>query len=480
MLPPRARTALCPVRKVRVARMQGPAASPALSPTSVVITTDSQTVAPISLRKALRCRCWLIAILLGLLLLALAAVATLAIIFNLNSQCAIGPEEDVRTIVQAATVGSNCNSHELLNHLQLPPGMESSVFVCGLLAPRQLTPVRIDVIGDVLFVGSRAFRQNSSVYAIVNAEADGVADTVVTIDSGLDQPNGVEWLNDVLYVATARALLRYDGVERALRGEADHTRRTVINAETFPALAQLQWHYLRAFDGALYASNSAGCDHCVPPDVKAAAIVRLDPKNCFAASVHTAGVRFSVGFAFDPAGELIFTNNAHDSVDADPAWDTINRAPSAGRDFGFPHCYTTGESQSSASSMEYLQSGHASDYSTNDAGPSEATCAAYARGKAIGEHIAPLGVCFRDAEELLIAERGAFGGPPAGHQISTIRVDFTGYSPLITGFVNMSSGTSWGRPVDVQMAPGGGDVFFVSDDKSHSILRFVGSNRASV
>ena len=55
--------------------------------------------------------------------------------------------------------------------------------------------------------------------------------------------------------------------------------------------------------------------------------------------------------------------------------------------------------------------------------------------------------------------------------------DLGGYAPLVTGFVNRSSGVSWGRPVDVQMAAGrrragGADVVFVSDDKSNSVFRF--------
>ena len=98
-----------------------------------------------------------------------------------------------------------------------------------------------------------------------------------------------------------------------------------------------------------------------------------------------------------------------------------------------------------------------------------------ARGVAIGDHVAPLGVTFHGADRLLIAERGAFGGPPAGHQISTVRATAltAGSEPLITGFINATTGKSWGRPVDVQMAPGGGaDAFFVSDDKSLSIFRF--------
>ena len=61
---------------------------------------------------------------------------------------------------------------------------------------------------------------------------------------------------------------------------------------------------------------------------------------------------------------------------------------------------------------------------------------------------------------------------PARSNPTQPTADFEGYAPLVTGFINSTSGLSWGRPVDVQMAPGGADAFFVSDDKSNSILRF--------
>jgi len=359
----------------------------------------------------------------------------------------------------------------------LPPPMTVAVFACNLVAPRQLTPAYIDGVGDVLFVGSRRWRQNTSVVAIV--ELDGVANKVITIDTGLDQPNGVEWLDGTLYVATARALFRYEGVVDALRELSEYTRRTLLNSNAFPMLASLQWHYLRGFGGLLYASNSAGCDHCVPSSAEAAAIVRLDPATCFRPSVHAAGMRFSVGFAFSSSGELFFTNNAHDSVEGDEAWDTINRAPRAGLNFGFPFCFVTTTSSfwNASVAAELIEGGHTTGYQQQplDHTSRVAACEAYSRGVAIGDHIAPLGVSFRSTESLLIAERGAFGGPPAGHQISTISANLTGYEPLITGFLNATSGASWGRPVDVQMVAGGADAFFVSDDKSNSILRFVGS-----
>ena len=102
-----------------------------------------------------------------------------------------------------------------------------------------------------------------------------------------------------------------------------------------------------------------------------------------------------------------------------------------------------------------------------------ASCAQFASGTAIGSHIAPLGLSLHDnGGTVLIAERGAWGGPPVGHLVSRINPDFTGHAPLISGFVNTTSRRSWGRPVDVQRMARD-DAILVSDDKGNAVYRFV-------
>merc|ERR1719379_1700536 len=118
-------------------------------------------------------------------------------------------------------------------------------------------------------------------------------------------------MNDHLYVATARKLIRYAGVLQALKGEKTTIQRSVVNPTAFPYLKELQWHYLRSYKGELYAANSAGCDHCLPDTDQAAAIVKFDEAKCFLPEVYVSGMRFSVGFTFhEPSDRIIFTNNA--------------------------------------------------------------------------------------------------------------------------------------------------------------------------
>ena len=64
-----------------------------------------------------------------------------------------------------------------------------------------------------VFVGSQ---YAGKVHAVVDRDGDHKADRVVTIASGLDQPNGVAMRNGALYVATASQILRFDDIERHL------------------------------------------------------------------------------------------------------------------------------------------------------------------------------------------------------------------------------------------------------------------------
>ena len=64
-----------------------------------------------------------------------------------------------------------------------------------------------------VFVGSQYV---GNVYAVVDRDGDHKADQVLTIASGLSQPNGVAMRNGALYVATTSQILRFDDIEKHL------------------------------------------------------------------------------------------------------------------------------------------------------------------------------------------------------------------------------------------------------------------------
>src|SRR5207302_9975317 len=129
-------------------------------------------------------------------------------------------------------------------------------FADGIGNPRSMVLGRQ---GSV-FVGSmRAGR----VYAVVDRDGDHRADRVITIASGLEQPNGVAMRNGALYVATSGRILRFDDIERRL----DSPPAPVVVRDHLPnSTAGHTWKFI-AFgpDDMLYTSVGAPCNVCKSP-----------------------------------------------------------------------------------------------------------------------------------------------------------------------------------------------------------------------
>jgi len=93
-----------------------------------------------------------------------------------------------------------------LDSLTLPPGFRIEAYASGIANPCQmaLSP------GGTLFVSTR---RDGNVYAVLDTDAQQVADRVVTIASGLTMPNGVAFLDGDLYVGEINLVLLFDGVD---------------------------------------------------------------------------------------------------------------------------------------------------------------------------------------------------------------------------------------------------------------------------
>ena len=105
-----------------------------------------------------------------------------------------------------------------LESIKLPPGFRISLFAEGVKNARSmaLSP------GGTLFVGSRSA---GAVYAMVDKNKDGRADGVMTVATGLTEPNGVAVHNGALYVAERSRILRWDNIESHLDGAGRASRR---------------------------------------------------------------------------------------------------------------------------------------------------------------------------------------------------------------------------------------------------------------
>ncbi|HKY62239.1 MAG TPA: PQQ-dependent sugar dehydrogenase [bacterium] len=335
--------------------------------------------------------------------------------------------------------------------IQLPPGFQMDYYAPHVPGARSmaLSP------GGTLFVGTR---HEGKVYGLRDLDRDGRAEQVFTLASGLEQPNGVAFLDGALYVMEAHRLLRFDGIEAKLNSPP---KPAVVKAD-FPTERQHSWKFV-AFgpDRKLYVPIGAPCNVCKKEDPLFASITRLNPDGS-GLEVFAHGVRNTVGFDWRPQdGVLWFTDNGRDRMGDDIPPDELNRAPRPGLNFGFPHC-------------------HGKSVVDPEFGPKDG-CGRFVPPVAeLGAHVAALGMRFYNGAmfpaeyrgQIFIAEHGSWNrSSKVGYRVTRVKLDgdrAVEYTPFAQGWLG-PKGEVRGRPVDVLVMPDG--ALLVSDDQRGAIYR---------
>ena len=338
----------------------------------------------------------------------------------------------------------------MLMTIRMPPGFKISTFADNVPGARSLA------IGPsgVLFVGTRQLGQ---VYAVLDQNADGKADRVVTIAARLNQPNGVALHDGDLYVAEVSRILRFRQIESRLENPG---APEVVYAQ-YPKELSHGWKFIRfGPDGKLYVPVGAPCNVCLSEDPVFATITRLD-RDGSAFEIYARGVRNTVGFDWHPrTGQLWFTDNGRDWMGDDQPPDELNRVTMPGEHFGFPHC-------------------HGGTIADPEFGGTQ-SCSQFTPPVApLGPHVAALGMRFYTGtmfpeayrEQIFIAEHGSWNrSQKSGYRVSLVRLredKAVAYEPFAEGWLIGNS--EWGRPVDLaQMADGS---LLVSADQTGMIYR---------
>jgi glucose/arabinose dehydrogenase len=348
-----------------------------------------------------------------------------------------------------------------LGALVVPTGFKFEVFA------ENVGNARMMALGPqgTVFVGSQ-FAGN--VYAVVDRDADHKADRVVTIATGLRQPNGVAMRNGALYVATTSQILRFDDVEKNL----DAPPKPVVVRDDLPNPNQGHtWKFI-AFgpDDMLYMSVGSTCNICAPAAMTAA-ILRMKPDGT-GLETYAEGIRNSVGFAWHPVThELWFTDNGRDMLGDDVPNDELNVAYKAGMHFGFPFC-------------------HQGDVTDPEFGAQRACSTTEPPVQKLGAHVAAIGFTFytgnmfpaKYKNAAIIAEHGSWNrSTPSGYRVMAAFTDgrrVTGYEPFLDGFLPGSAstlagrgamGVTSGRPADALQLPDGS--ILISDDTGNRLIR---------
>lgn len=339
-----------------------------------------------------------------------------------------------------------------LSTLTLPPGFSVELYT------RKVPHARSLAVGGkgIVYVSTR---QSDKVYAVVDHDGDHRVDRVYTVAKGLDTPNGIAYRDGDLYVAEVTRILRFANLDERLQNPP----RPIVVNEALPAQRGHEWRYIRfGPDDWLYLPIGAPCNACLRQRPIFASITRLRPDGS-GLEIFAHGVRNSVGFDWHPTtGELWFTDNGRDRLGNDIPPDELNRAPSKGLHFGFPHCH----------GGVILDPELAKGRSCTEFEPPVQN---------LGPHVAALGMRFytgtmfpeRYRNAVILAEHGSWNREEKiGYRVMVVPIKDNlsqGYEPLIEGFLDPATGEVWGRPVDVAVLDDGS--LLVSDDWQGAVYR---------
>jgi glucose/arabinose dehydrogenase len=339
-----------------------------------------------------------------------------------------------------------------LSKLKLPEGFSISFFATDVNNARSLA------LGDngTVFVGNR---KGKNVYALVDADGDGVAEKKYTVANDMNAPNGVAFHDGALYIAEIDKVYRIDNIESTLENPA----KPVLINDSFPSEEHHGWKYI-AFgpDGKLYVPVGAPCNICndSEKDKRFASITRMNADGS-GLEVYAHGIRNSVGFAWHPqTKELWFTDNGRDELGDDMPADELNIASQKDEHFGYPYCHA-----GVIPDPEFGKGKNCGDYK--------------APASTLTPHGAALGMKFNTGSmfpeqyknQIFIAEHGSWNrSKPIGYRIMVATIDgnaVTGYKPFIEGW--LTNGEAWGRPVDVLFLKDGS--MLISDDHANAVYR---------
>ncbi|WP_276479971.1 PQQ-dependent sugar dehydrogenase [Paraflavitalea pollutisoli] len=339
-----------------------------------------------------------------------------------------------------------------LDKIKLPPGFSISVYAAVPNARSLAWGAN-----GTLFVGNK---DESNVYAVVDTDKNGKADSVYTIAKGLTMPNGVAFRNGSLYIAEMSRIIRLDSIESRLASPP----APVVVYDKYPDKAHHGWKFI-AFgpDDKLYVPVGAPCNVCEEKDPVFATITRLNPDGT-GMEIFAKGVRNSVGFAWHPdTKELWFTENGRDNMGEDIPEDELNYAPKKDMHFGFPYCH-----QGTDLDPEFGKGKNCADYT--------------APVQKLGPHVAALGMRFYTGSmfpaeyrnKIFIAQHGSWNRKIAsGYRVMTVSLDgnkAAKFEEFATGWLpGTDDKEAFGRPVDVIVAADG--ALLISDDKQGAVYR---------
>ncbi len=347
-------------------------------------------------------------------------------------------------------------------------------------------------------------RPKEGIIEALTPNGSGPAETG-TLIKGLDQPHGLAFDGDTLYVAESSQINAYDYAD----GKAAN-RRTVVDGLPDAKNSELGGQYAHALktvavgkDGAVYYSigssgNISAEDRSANPE--RATVWRIPPGGGNP-EVFARGVRNPTGLAVAPDGSVWTAVNYRDNIQypydtpfgehqgsqlgkqlddyiADhPPEELAKLTP--GRDLGWPYCNPEIDVQPgvAGTAYDYSEPPFVKDQEMNPDG-SKLDCGKLAPiEQTYGAHSAGLGLAFATlpapyGDGALIGMHGSWNRtPPRAPEVSFFKYEngrMGGQQTLVGGF-QAPDGKRWGRPVAATPGPDG--AIYITDDSAPAVYR---------
>ncbi len=336
----------------------------------------------------------------------------------------------------------------------VPAGFKINVFATGFKRPRWLI---VAPNGDIFL----ADMGSGEIVILRDPQNTGGVQARENFVVGLTRPFGIAFHDDYVYVGEMRELVRfkYDPKTSKRLGEAEHlmylpggghdTRSVVFSKDG-----------KHVFVGVGSESNVSPGE---APIRAAVTICDPDGKN---ARQFATGLRNPVGLALEPVTGKV--------------WASVNERDELGDDL--PPDYFTSLKDGGFYGWPYSYIGDSVDARVKPQRP-DLVAKAIVPDVLLGSHVAPLQFAFYTGTQFpesyrggaFVAEHGSWNrSTRAGYQIAFVAFNNGQPSadpvPFMTGLVpDPSSGTAYGRPVGVTVAPDGS--LLVSDDGANVIYR---------
>jgi glucose/arabinose dehydrogenase len=254
----------------------------------------------------------------ALLCTALACVAL--------AGCGAGTSEHARTSAPAATSARAATSGLVAigAGLRGPAGLKATVYARG---PATAAAFTFDPQGRLwLTAAGLETHTQDGVYMIPRPGA-----RAQKIVAGLDDPLGLEWYRDRLYVASVGRVDAYGGFDG--RRFTEHTR--ILDGPVSRGENNL---LLMDGEGRFVMGITATCDHCAPASKFAGSIVTFAPDGGDL-RLYARRIRAPFGLAYFPGtSDLFVTMNQQDNLGARTPGDWL-AVVREGEDWRFPYCH---------------------------------------------------------------------------------------------------------------------------------------------